>query len=245
MGSPLAFSQSVTAGIVIDSTGLVVTTNSAIDPMAMLAAAMDEDSRDEITTKVVSARMLTADGDEIPAKVVLRDSDRNAASLRPITAPASPMSYVDLKTAGTARIGDPLFIVSRLGRIASRSLQVQAPRVTSLMERPRTLYIADTMGRTMAGNLACTEQGTPLGIVTMRVGSGGSRTRSLFLPSNRFLPVILPADDLLELARQAPRAKDVKERDAAPAKPAAKPETKPDGKPTPGKSSPRKPSKKP
>jgi hypothetical protein len=231
-------------GFVIDPTGLVVTTNTAIDPMAMFAG-MDMEGMGGFTSKVISAKILTTNGDEIPAKIVLRDSDRNVVFFRPISPVSEPLTFVDLKAGGTARIGDPLYILSRLGTVGNRAPQVQSMRVVSVMERPRTLYVADTLGMTMIGNPAFNEQGTPLGLVTMRMGTASRRRGNMFSPTENYLPVILPAEDVMELARQAPQVKDVKESDItplAPKKPATT--TKPAGKPT-TKPAPAKPPKRP
>src|SRR5262249_27425660 len=73
-GGPLGEEQNTeleAQGFVLDATGLIVTTNAAIDPVSMFAnfpGAQDELSK--VTTKVVSVRILRPNGDEIPAKVV-------------------------------------------------------------------------------------------------------------------------------------------------------------------------------
>jgi S1-C subfamily serine protease len=127
-------------GFLLDGSGLVATTNMAIDPASMYAAAMgDEGGAAGISSKVVSIRILTPDGQEMPAKVVLRDTDRNLAFIRPIQSPATPMTAVDFKTPGTAQIGDPVFIMGRLGKTGNRATEIKMGRVISVIERPRTL----------------------------------------------------------------------------------------------------------
>lgn len=232
-------------GLIIDGSGLVVTTNTAIDPMSTLAgmSGMSE-GMDRITTKVVNARLLNGEGEEIPMKVVLRDSDRNIAFLRPITAPKQAMPFVDLKKAHQARIGDLVFFMSRMGPVANRAPQVNLNRVISVVERPRIFYVPDVTATALLGNAAFSETGEPLGIVTLRVNPSGKR-RSFFSSNDSMIAVILPGDDIMEAAAQAPQVKDVKDTPLPPApnKPApAKPGTKPAPKPAP-KAGAKKPGK--
>ena len=145
------------SGVVIDPSGLVVTTNTAIDP-ASTFAGMDSELAGKMTTKVISARILVPNGDDIPAKVVLRDSDRNLAFLRPIAAPKSPLPFVDLKAAGKAQIGDPVFLLSRTGPVGNRSPQTTMIRIVSVLERPRTVYLLDTLGLQGIGNWPLTSR---------------------------------------------------------------------------------------
>ena len=204
------------AGFVIDPTGLVVTTNTAIDPIGTFGQGSDDDSVRKMTTKVTSAKILTQDGEEIPVKVVLRDTDKNIAFLRPLTPVKAPMAFVDLKTAAKGQIGDPVYLLSRLTQVGNRSTQVNPFRVVSVLEKPRLLYVMDALGISFIGSAAFSESGQPLGLVTARVVA--SSKRRTFNSSENVLPVIVPADDLLEAAAQAPQVKDVKDTDPAPVK---------------------------
>ena len=214
------------AGFVIDPSGLVVTTNTAIDPVGAMAQA-GSDENGKMTSKVSSAKILTPDGDEVPCKVVLRDTDKNLAFLRPIAPLKSPMPFIDLKTAAKAQIGDNVYFMSRLAQVGNRATQVNALRLISVLEKPRLLYVPESGATAFIGSAAFGESGQPLGLVTARVGSSKRRT---FNGGENFLAVIVPADDLLEAAAQAPQVKDVKDSDPTPA-----PAKKPTAAPAPGK----------
>jgi hypothetical protein len=219
------------AGVVIDPSGLVVTTNIAIDPAATFAG-VDREGAGQMTTRVISARILAPDGsgEDIPARVVLRDSDRNLAFLRPIVPPKTPLPFVDLKTAGKAQTGDQAILLSRFGPVGNRATQANVARVVSVLERPRTVYLLEGGGIQAVGNIAFNEQGQPLGLVTVRVGAG-SRRRTFGGGGDNVLPVVVPADDVLEEAAQAPAASTIREADApAPKKPAVTPGTQPNRK---------------
>src|SRR5688500_3432293 len=185
-------------GVVIDPSGLIVTTNFAIDPTSVFANMGGGDAMSKITSKVVSIRILTPEGEEIPAKVVLRDTDRNLAFLRPLTPPASPMPFVDLKTGGKAQVGDVVFIYGRMGKSGNRGAEVNYSRVSGIVERPRLQYVIQPLsGSSDFGAMAFNEQGSPLGLLSFRVapgkrgGFGGSSSDALM--------VVVPTDDIAEI----------------------------------------------
>lgn len=202
-------------GVLMDSSGLVVTTNSAVDP---LSAFSDEDGPGgaaSMSSRVTSVKILTASGAEIPAKVVLRDKDLNLAFVRPLKRPNVKLQGINFQYSGTAQIGDPVYLLGRQGKTGNRSMEAKSERVVSVMDRPRRFYVLDPYNQIYLGNVVFNEKGQPLGFLTLRVPAGKARMRE------HSLPVIIPGQDVVEVARQAPQAKDVKE--AAPVqKPAAK-----------------------
>jgi hypothetical protein len=218
-------------GFVIDPSGLIVTTNMAIDPAASMASLGADMSEMKFTSKVLSVKIITASGEEISGKVVLRDTDRNLAFIRPSTPPATPMPFVDLKAAAKAQIGDPIFILGRLGKSANRGPDLRMQRIIGVVERPRTLYVLDSDMMQSIGTAIFNETGAPLGILTVKISAARRRSFSM---SDSFMPIIIPAEEVLEVGAQAPQAKDVK--DAEPAAPTKQPTVKPGSTaPTPGK----------
>jgi len=198
-------------GFVLDASGLIVTTNAAIDPVSMMAGIPGAEERlGKITTKVVSVRILGANGDDIPAKVVLRDTDRNLAFIRPLTPPATPPAFVDLKTAGPAKVGDGVYVVSKMGKSGNRGPQIGFTRVSGQIERPRLVYVIQPVsGAGSPGNLVFNDQGQPLGLLNFRLSA--SRRSSFAFGGSDSLEVVIPADDVAEIAQEAPQVKDVKE----------------------------------
>ena len=190
-------------GVLLDSSGLVVTTNSAVDPMAAYAEDV-EGGGASIASRVTSVKILIAGGAEIPAKVVLRDKDLNLAFLRPLKKPSVKLQGVAFANAGAAQIGDPLYLLGRLGKTGNRSLEAKSARIVSVMERPRKFYVLDAYNTIYTGNVAFNEAGQPLGILTTRNPVGKARYK------DSSLPVIIPARDILEIARQAPQASAVR-----------------------------------
>lgn len=186
-------------GVVLDSSGLIVTSNTNVDPGSAYAAMTGEDS--PYATKVVNVKILAAGGQEIPARVVLRDKDRNLAFVRPLQKPKTPLTPISFAKRANARIGDAIYILSRLGKTGGRQSSVTSERVVSVIQKPRLMYVIMPNMYSAMGNVVFNEQGQPLGLLTMRIGlkSGDSP-----------LPVVVPTQDILEIARQAPPASKAK-----------------------------------
>lgn len=201
-------------GVLLDDSGLVVTTNTGIDPMAAYAQEAEQYGA-AMTTRVVGVKILLAGGTEIPAKVVLRDKDKNLAFVRPLKKPSVKLSGISFDSSAGAQIGEPVYLLGRQGKTASRALALRIERVTSVMDKPRRFYVLGETSASAVGFVAFNEKGQPLGLLTLRFPIGKAR----YSESN--LPVIIPTRDVLEVARQAPQAKDVHESRSTPgAKPA-------------------------
>ena len=188
-------------GVVLDASGLVVTTNSSIDPTASLSSMGGDAS--SYSSKVVGVKILAANGTEIPAKVVLRDRDRNLAFLRPLQKPKTPFVAVGFARGGVARIGDSVYILGRLGKNGSRQNSITSERLVSVITRPRLMYVVLPNMYTALGNVVFNESGQPLGLLTVR---------TVLKSGDTPLPIVVPAADIMEIARQAPQASQVRER---------------------------------
>ena len=92
----------------------------------------------------------------------------------------------------------------RLSRAAGRGYSASVERISAVIQKPRTFYIPDaTMSSTSLGSPAFLPDGNVLGLFVMRaVNSGGARN-----PRDSMTTIIIPAEDILKGARQAPEAK--------------------------------------
>ena len=212
-------SEMEAGGVLLDASGLVVTTNTGIDPMAAYAQEAEQYGA-AMTSRVVGVKILLAGGVEIPAKVVLRDKDKNLAFVRPLKKPGVKLTSISFANDAGAQIGDPIYLMGRQGKTASRALEMRAERVASVMDKPRRFYVLNNSNADAVGFVAFNEKGQPLGLLTLRFPIGKARY------SEGNLPVIIPARDVLEVAKQAPQAGAVREAGStpkskpAPAKPA-------------------------
>jgi len=161
-------------------------------------------------------KILLDDGTEMPAEVVLRDRDLDLAFIRPKNRPAAPMAAIDLAKSARAQVLDQIITLNRLGEAAGRAYAVSVERITAVVLKPRLFYVPESaMASTTMGSPAFTLDGNLLGVFVTRTvrakGSGGFGTLLKLLsfrPENLNLTaIILPADDILKAAKQAPEAK--------------------------------------
>ncbi len=196
-------------GTVIDPSGLTVLALSACDPYELRRRVTPDY---KVDSEVSDVKILLDDGTDLPAEMVLRDRDLDLAFIRPKSKPASPMAAIDLANSGPAQILDEVITLNRLNRVASRAYAVSVERITAVVQKPRTFYIPDsTMTATASGSPAFSLDGKILGVFVMRAISGGSESRD-----NPVTSIILPADDILKGAKQAPEAKGDSEKKEEP-----------------------------
>jgi hypothetical protein len=206
-------------GTVVDPSGLTVLALSACDPAEMYRRVSDEY---KVETEVSDIKMLLDDGTELPAEIVLRDKDLDLAFIRPKAKPSAAMIAVDLSQSAPAQVLDDVVTLNRLNRAASRAYSASIEHVAAVVQKPRTYYIPDnTMSTTALGCPAFLLNGKILGVFVMRAVSstgGGSSNYRQNLTS-----IILPAEDILKAAKQAPEAKTEIEKKETPAESKAQP----------------------
>jgi serine protease Do len=175
----------------------------------------DEAAKNKLDIEVTDLKLLLDDGTEIPAEIVLRDKDMDLAFIRPKTKPASPMTAVDMAKAAPAQMLDQVITLNRLNSAAGRAYAASVERISAVIQKPRTFYIPDSaMTSTTLGSPAFAMDGNVVGVFVMRAISskgGGSRNYR-----DSMTTIILPADDVLKAAKQAPEAKGGDEKKDAP-----------------------------
>jgi hypothetical protein len=202
-------------GVVIDASGLIATTNTAIDPTSMRGDS------EGFVTNVTGAKILLPNGQEIPVRLVLRDKDRNLAFLRPLRPLKLP--FLPFATAkGSAAQGDTVTLLGRLGKAGGRIPSVETPRLLAVMKRPRTLYVLPSTYLSRLGEVAFNESGQLIGLVSMRVLPS---RRASFNQTDQYIAAVVPAADVWAVALQAPQLKKGDEN--APVRPAVKPKPAP------------------
>jgi hypothetical protein len=203
-------------GTVVDPSGLTVLALSACDPTEMYQRMMsDEASKYKLDIEVTDLRILLSDGTEIPSEIVLRDKDLDLAFIRPKTKPTSPMAAVDLAQSAPAQLLEQVITLNRLNSAAGRAYAASVERISALIQKPRTFYIPDSsMTATTLGSPAFALDGKVVGVFVMRaISSRGGAARNY---RDNMTTIILPAEDVLKGAKQAPEAKGGEEKKEAP-----------------------------
>ena len=194
-------------GTVVDPSGLTVLALSSTDPTEMYRRMYGD--RFKVEIEVSDVKILMDEGAEIPAEIVVRDKDLDLAFIRPKAKPASPMAAADLSKSAPVQVLDSVVTLNRLGRAAGRAYSASVEHISAVVQKPRTFYIPDSaMTATSSGSPAFALDGNIVGVFVMRAlsagGSGGTMNNSR--PDN-VTSIILPAEDILKAAKQAPEAK--------------------------------------
>ena len=196
--------------VVLDGTGLTVTALSQLDPSETLKrifSGMPGAPPMDLAVEQSNIRLRLEGGQEVPARIVLRDKDLDLVFLRPTTAPASPMPSVDMSTPAKAQPADLVFVLQRFGETASWKTGIAFGTVQAVVDKPRTLYViaAQTVGGGGLGAPVFDAGGRFLGVMVMRPQSTGRPSMFSMMSGDigGLLPVVLPVEEILELSKQA------------------------------------------
>ncbi|MFH0938848.1 MAG: serine protease [Planctomycetota bacterium] len=200
--------KSEIVGTVVDPSGLTVISNTAVNPMDSMDFLFDsggEKMSVKPETNISDVKIVLADGTEILAEMSLKDKDLDLAFVRPKEKPANPMAYINFAKTAEPDVLEDIITLGRLGRELNRVSSVGLGMVTAVVKKPRTFYVIDAVtGFTSMGCPVFNSKGETLGVSVMRhnpVKGGGNN----FFGGTS--PVVLPAEDLMEVAKQALVAK--------------------------------------
>jgi S1-C subfamily serine protease len=187
-------------GTVVDANGLVVTSLTTLDGGLESRNAGQDDS----TPEMKELKIITANGTEIPAELVLKDADLDLAFLRPQAgakeAEGVTFSHIDLNKSATLNVAELAVTISRGDEVLNHQALVDSGTVTTVLARPRTYF---RVGSAAPGCPTFTRDGKLVGIGTHRYLKG------------RGALVVMPATDVLELAKLANQSGKAPEKKAA------------------------------
>ncbi len=201
-----------TVGTVIDPSGLTVLSLGALNPGAMMnkiigATSQGSGDRPQLNSEPTDVKIRFPDGREVSARIVLRDEDLDLAFLMPIAKLDKPLVAIDLTNATKPSLLDEVIVLSRLGRVGGWAPAAALHNIGAIIEKPRTFFVTDATGNGASmGTPAFLPNGKIVGLMTLRsVDPGRPGMLAMMGNSEGFglLPVILPAEDVLEIAKQA------------------------------------------
>jgi hypothetical protein len=197
-------------GTCVDPSGLVVVSLRTIDRSEMMGSfsmGFGEDSfKSKYDAEITDVKIIVGASTEIPARIVLRDKDLDLAFVRPVEKPAKPFAALDLSQEAKPRLFEQVFIVDRMGKPENRQPVGLLSRIGSIIEKPRTFYIAtDLLTALTLGSPAFTPDGKLVGLMVYRIQPMGRRESSDAMSMGRggMTPGILPAADVLDVLKQA------------------------------------------
>lgn len=205
-GSESSESTSEARGTVISPNGLIVMSLSETDPSSLLQGMGGMLGQDiSVETELTGVTIIQPDGAEVEGRMVLRDPDFDLAFIEPVEEYEEDQRYVDLNKAVDVELLDQVIILNRLGRIAGRNYAASVRRIESVVEHPRKFYVPSTgEGGSMAlGSPVFDVDGECVGVLVLRSRGGGGGGFPGGSMRDNLLPIILPAIDILEAARQA------------------------------------------
>jgi S1-C subfamily serine protease len=198
-------------GTVIDPGGLTVVSLGSINPGAMMTKLMGAGQAQgvEISTEATDVKIRLADGREIPATIALRDEDLNLAFIRPTAPPDKPLVAIDLADAAQPSLLDEVIVIGRLGRVGGWAPAAALRDIGGIIRKPRTFFVL--AGESAAvGTPAFLVNGKLVGLLTVRQVETERRSPLAAMNGSEglgLLAVILPAADVLEIAKQASEKK--------------------------------------
>jgi S1-C subfamily serine protease len=201
--------KSEVTGTVVDASGLIVTALGGMDKSSMVDGQTVNTPMGEIKLKASSevkeVKVITADGSEVPADLVLKDEDLGLAfiKVRSDSEEAKGVTFkaIDLNDSAKGEILDDCIALGRMDEAMNREASLLTSEIVGITSKPRAFYRVPT---DTVGCPVFLANGKLLGISVLRQGKGGSARGQI-----QVSPVILPAADVAKVSAQAKEAKPV------------------------------------
>lgn len=185
-------------GVMLHPSGLALISLNMTDPGRLASQQLQANQsggKMDLESELTDVKMILPTGTELPAKVVLRDRDLDLAFIQPIPRPSSELPAIDIHRIGTPKLFDEIFVLNRLGKAAGRASSITADRIQAIMSKPRLLFIPQ-LSREL-GATVFTADGKWIGTVLLRTVQSRDINAGAMV-------VVLPAADILDIARQVP-----------------------------------------
>jgi hypothetical protein len=190
-------SKTETTGTILTPSGLTLISLNTTEPdkMAEENIKRKSGSQMKLESELGDIKIILSDGKEIPGMIVLRDRDLDLAFIRPAKKYDLPLHSIGAVKQGKPEIMDAVFSLGRLGKLGSHAATISLDRILAIVNKPRTVYIPFFTNE--LGSPIFSENGDWIGNLLIRYNQSGNT-----FPAAIF--VILPAEDIMEIATQAP-----------------------------------------
>lgn len=197
-------SKNEVSGTIIDKNGTVIVSAFAVDPTKFFNQLSSGRSfKFEWRSQITGIKIILPDKKEIDGKMVLKDEKLDLIFIRPESKEKRKYEYVNLKDYIEPDIMEKIVIMSRIGKIGNRTIFASLSRIGGIIKKPRDYYLS-TDQMASPGSPVFTVNGKIVGINLIRTKKRDtSFSFSIFSPYDfGFLPVILPAKEIKEIAGQ-------------------------------------------
>ncbi len=181
-------------GTIIAADGLTVLSLNKVDPTASILSRIRSPGA-SVNVNYTEVMLLMQDGTEVPARLLLKDSDLDLAFVLPIEERRDEFkdivfSKVPKQVSEDEQpiILDEVVSIGKLRKTLYRQSTLRRGCVNAVIEKPRTYFVIEN---TSPGTPVFNNAGNWLGVVVYKMVSGR--------PSEI---VTLPATDILEIAEQ-------------------------------------------
>ncbi|MCC5877041.1 MAG: trypsin-like peptidase domain-containing protein [Candidatus Sumerlaeia bacterium] len=190
-------------GFFVSEDGLLVTTLSTADQGQFYSSFTE--GEDSLVTQVRAAKYILADNTEIPAAIVLRDTDRDIVFFKPLEERDEPYVHFELTETDHPKILEETFTLARMSRIARRTLLGMSGEIQGVITRPRAYYIPHgELGSSGTGTPMFNSTGELIGMGATYLFPGGRS--AVGEQDESMLFIITPIIDILDILEDAMEA---------------------------------------
>ena len=215
-------------GVMIEETGLVITSNLLMGGMPEAMKQMGRGNRKPLEIKV----MVGSDQEGVEATLVARDSELDLAWVQITNKDNKKFAFVDINKPVEAQLGDRVLVVERLSKTNDRAFIINESRIRSLITKPRKLAVPGMELAKAIGVPVFNGKGEYMGMSTLQLPS---REETMANSDSQFGQLrnidgimILPGEDVVKATASAKEnAKSGKPVDEEIPVPAAEPGANP------------------
>jgi S1-C subfamily serine protease len=196
-------------GTFISKDGLIVAALASLDQASLIDGKSVKtpmgNFKLKAETEIQEIQVIMPDGTEIPADLVLKDTDLGLGFVKlrrdSDEAKGVEIHAIDLSDSAPGALLDDCVALGRLDKSLNRGVSVVTTEISGITTKPRTFY------RVTTDSIGCPvflSSGKLLGITVVRKPAG-----NLGDGATKMIPVVLPAEVVAKVAEQAKAAKPV------------------------------------